>query len=122
VIDMNLSPEWSARLASEGHDAVHWRDVGSASASDDAIMDWAADEDRIVLTADHDFAAAIATRALAAPSVVQLRTSNTDPDGVGAFVLQCISVAAEELRGGAILTIDSGRARLRRGPGTFTGE
>jgi predicted nuclease of predicted toxin-antitoxin system len=113
---MNLSPEWVAVLAHEGHDILHWRDIGSQSAPDDEIMDWAAREQRVVLTADHGFAAAIAMRGLSAPSVVQLRTGSTDPNDAGSFVIHCVAAAESELSGGAILTIDAGRARLRRGP------
>jgi hypothetical protein len=51
VVDMNLSPEWVALLANEGHDILHWRDIGLESAGDDEIMDWAAHEQRVVLTA-----------------------------------------------------------------------
>jgi predicted nuclease of predicted toxin-antitoxin system len=114
---MNLSPEWAAFLVQQGHAAVHWREVGAHSAPDQEIMDWAANDQRAVLTADHDFAAAVATRGLSAPSVVQLRMANTDPRSIGSFVSQCISAAARELTGGAILTIELGHARLRPGFG-----
>ena len=113
---MNLSPEWIGLLAAHGHDAVHWKDVSTIAAPDDAIIAWAQAHQRIVFTADLDFAAKVATRKLTAPSVVQLRCDNTDPLVVGRFVAQSISAAGAALDGGAILTIDSGNARLRPGP------
>ncbi|MFD0934518.1 DUF5615 family PIN-like protein [Methylobacterium trifolii] len=120
MIDVNLSPEWTGVLSAEGHDAVHWRDVGATDASDDHILAWAVQEDRIVLTADLDFATAVATRGLKAPSVVQLRAVSTDPSIVGRFVTQSIANAGPALGGGAILTIDSGQARLRPGLGAIS--
>jgi predicted nuclease of predicted toxin-antitoxin system len=116
---MNLSAEWVAILARQGDDVLHWRDVGADSAPDDNIIEWATKEQRVVFTADLDFAAAVATRGLTAPSIVQLRTGSTDPNDVGAFVASCIAAAESQLFGGAILTIDPGHARLRRGPGHF---
>lgn len=116
---MNLSAEWVVVLARQGHDVLHWRDVGSGNAPDDEIMDWAAHKERVIFTADHDFAAAVAMGGLSGPTVVQLRTGSTDPNDVGSFVINCIAAAEGELFGGAILTIDPGRARLRRGPGHF---
>ena len=103
-------------LATSGHDAVHWRDVG-ASAPDDEIITWATGEQRVVLMADLDFAAAVAMRGLSAPTVVQLRSGSTDPNDVASIVLRSIDAAGVELTGGAILTIDSGSARLRAGLG-----
>ncbi|WP_375456495.1 DUF5615 family PIN-like protein [uncultured Methylobacterium sp.] len=120
VIDVNLSPEWVGLLATQGHDVVHWRDIGAIDASDDDILAWAVQEDRIVLTADLDFATAVATRGLRAPSVVQVRAGSTDPSVVGGFVVQSIANAGPALGGGAILTIDPGQARLRPGLGAIS--
>ena len=120
VVDVNLSPEWSDLLAGHGHDALHWRDVGPTDAPDDAIIAWAVVENRIVFTADLDFAAAVATRGLTAPSVVQLRLNSTDPLTVGDFVVRSIAAAGRALDGGAILTIDPGHARLRPGFGAIS--
>jgi predicted nuclease of predicted toxin-antitoxin system len=117
VVDMNLSPDWAALLAANGHDAVHWRDVGAGSAPDEEIMAWAAYERRVVLTADHDFAAALALGGRSAPSVVQLRTGSTAPELIGPVVLSALATAEDDLQAGAILTIGAGKARLRRAPG-----
>ncbi len=116
VVDMNPSPEWTHLLNPHGHDAVHWLAIGAQDTSDDDIIAWAAQEGRAVFTADLDFAAAIATRGLTAPDVVQLRSGSTDPVEVGHFVAQSIAAAGSKLSGGAILTIDPGHARLRAGP------
>lgn len=41
LLDMNLSPEWARFLEQEGFEAVHWASVGSPTASDADIMEWA---------------------------------------------------------------------------------
>ncbi|WP_240539983.1 DUF5615 family PIN-like protein [Salinarimonas soli] len=116
MVDMNLSPLWCDVLQAHGHEAVHWRSLGPGHASDDVILAWAVEHGFDVLTADLDFAAAVTSRAMAAPSVVQLRAGSTDPDEVGAFVARSIAAAGSKLAGGAILTIERGQARLRTGP------
>lgn len=118
VVNVNPAPDWAYLLAGQGHDAVHWRDVGATDASDDDIIAWTVQESRIVFTADLDFATAVATRGLKAPSIVQLCLESTDPLTVDDFVFRSIA-AGKALDGGAILTIDSGQARLRPSFGTI---
>jgi predicted nuclease of predicted toxin-antitoxin system len=113
---MNLSPLWVQEVGARGHDAVHWRDIGSDRAEDAEIIAWAIAESRAVLTADLDFGAAVVRHNLSAPVVVQLRTPSTDPDDVGAIALHAIETAGPGLAGGAILTIEPASARLRSGP------
>lgn len=113
---MNLSPAWVAELAANGHEAVHWRDIGATDAPDEDIVRWAALSGRTVFTADCDFGAIVVALGPGAPSVVQLRTGSTNPARVGAFALRAIEMAKTALREGAVLTIEPGRTRLRHLP------
>jgi len=113
VVDMNLSPAWRDVLTDAGHDAVHWSDVGSPSASDEAILGWAADHDRVVVTSDLDFGSMLATSARNKPSVIQLRQGRHDPDSMGSTLLAAIDVTASDLLKGAILTVDPSRHQVR---------
>ena len=113
---MNLSPAWVQSLKEAGHDAIHWRDVGSVDASDDEILAWSARDERTILTADLDFGAAVATRRLASPAIVQLRTASTDPHDIASLVIKTLAAVGERLTGGAILTIENDNIRLRPAP------
>ena len=113
VVDMNLTPAWVPYLASLGHDAVHWSEIGAEDAPDTDIIDWARIHDRAVMTADLDFGIALARSDATAPSVIQLRTGSTLPGRVGSLVARAIDGARADLHSGALLTIETGRVRLR---------
>lgn len=67
----------------------------------------------IVLSHDLDFSAILAATGGDRPSVAQVRAENIDPDVIGAAVIDALKQVASELEAGALLTIDSSRARLR---------
>jgi predicted nuclease of predicted toxin-antitoxin system len=76
-------------------------------------MQWAKANDRIIITSDLDFGAMLATSGLKGPSVVQLRGDSTLPSRVGSVVLRALAKAEAELTAGALLSIDTQRARVR---------
>lgn len=82
LIDMNLSPRWTAALRSAGIEATHWSEVGGATASYEAILDWAGRNGHIVLTHDLDFSAILAASGGNTPSVIQLRSETLQPEAL----------------------------------------
>lgn len=113
LIDMNLSPEWVDRLADAGIDAVHWVAVGVPDAADADIMRRARDEDRIVPTHDLDFGAILAATNGTKPSVVQIRADDVRPAAIGEVVVRMLLSFQQDLREGALITIEPGRTRSR---------
>lgn len=80
LVDENLSPALAASLVADGHDAVHVNDVGLSHRPDAQILGWAAQQDRTVITADHDFHEHLFVLGAAGPSVVRL--SQRGPDAL----------------------------------------
>ena len=113
LIDMNLSPRWVRTLAEAGIEAEHWSNIGEAKAADVAIMRFARDHGYIVLTHDLDFSAILAATQGEKPSVVQIRSEDVSPEGVGKPVIDALRQTSDQLDEGALLTVDPGRARLR---------
>lgn len=113
LIDMNLSPAWADFLTGAGFTAVHWSNEGAPDASDREIMAWASENSFIILTADLDFSAILAATQRRSPSVILLRSGSLALETVGSAVLDAIRQAREELVGGAIVSVDVEKARIR---------
>ncbi|MHC4849774.1 MAG: DUF5615 family PIN-like protein [Planctomycetota bacterium] len=113
LLDMNLAPRWCEVFVERGYEARHWSDVGPHDAPDGELMNWARDNEHVILTHDLDFGALLALTYLDGPSVIQIRTIEPLPETVGTRLFQAIDQHQDELKRGALLTIDAARARVR---------
>ena len=113
LVDVNLPPEWIARLAQRGYEAVHWSTIGAVTASDHEILTWAIDHGFAVLTHDLDFAAILAATSDRAPSVVQVRIHDVLADTSFEVITAALSAHDEQLAAGALLSIDETGSRVR---------
>lgn len=113
LIDMNLAPRWMQVFNQAGWEAVHWSHLGAPNASDWDVMNWAKSNGYIVFTHDLDFSAMLAATQGEGPSIVQVRTQNILPEAIGNIVIDSMKRSKDELKKGAIVTIDPGRARIR---------
>lgn len=73
LLDANLSPAVAAALNDAGCEASHVADVGPLRASDDEILELAASNDCVVITADADFPIMLALRGAERSSVILVR-------------------------------------------------
>jgi predicted nuclease of predicted toxin-antitoxin system len=117
LIDNALSPRLAEQLRAAGHDALHVRDYELQSAADEEIFDLAAAEDRILVSADTDFAMLLATRRASRPSVVLFRRSTERrPEQQAALLLANRDAVTDELEAGAVAVFEPRRIRIRRLP------
>lgn len=114
LVDANLSVAVAARLRDAGHEAVHVRELGLAAANDEAILQAAADDRRVVVSEDTDFGALLARSHATTPSYVLLRTGEPlTPDQQAALLLVNLPRLETELDSGCVVVIGRGRVRLR---------
>jgi predicted nuclease of predicted toxin-antitoxin system len=117
LLDANLSPGVARLLKEVGHDAIHVADIGLLTATDPEILQTAAKEERILLTADSDFGALLALGSLASPSVLLLRSADhLRPNEQAELMAANLPQIAEDLEKGAIVSLTSDRLRIRELP------
>ncbi len=113
VLDMNMSPRLTPMLAGAGVEAVAWSSLGAADEADPRIMAYAAAHDYIVLTNDLDFGLLLSATNATAPSVVQVRLDNLDPERIGGRLIDVLREFRAELAAGALVTVDPNKTRVR---------
>lgn len=117
LVDNAISPLLATELQRSGHDAIHVRDSGLHTAADVIIFNRAAQEDRILVSADTDFGALLALREETKPSFILFRRrSGRQPIQQAQLLLENLPSIADVLRQGAIVVFEDDRIRIRELP------
>jgi predicted nuclease of predicted toxin-antitoxin system len=113
LLDMNLPLKLADLLTEKGIETAHWFNIGAPNAKDSIIMEYARKNDYIVASYDLDFSAILAVTHGQKPSVVQIRAQDLQTERTAEMIVFALRQNADELEKGAILSIDTKRARVR---------
>ena len=96
-----------------GHDVCRVTDLLPAMASDEAILECAVQEKRIILTQDLDGTSIIALSGRKTPSLASLRLASARVESVNDALQRIRPILQHELDLGALITVEDHRIRLR---------
>lgn len=117
LVDHSLSPAVAEKLRQAGHDSVHVRRYGIHKADDEVLFDRAAQEVRVLVSADTDFARILATRKTTKPSVILFRRdTHRRPDAQASLLLANLPTISDLLDHGAIIIFEENRLLSRAAP------
>ncbi len=117
LIDNALSPVLADKLRAAGHDSIHVRQYALQAATDEAIFERAADENRVLISADTDFGRILAFRNVDKPSVIIFRWPMLrKPEDQFMVLLKNLPNVLEDLESGALVIIEESRVRVRSLP------
>lgn len=117
LIDNALSPEEAKALKEAGYDALHVRELGLQTASDEQIFESAIKEQRVLISADTDFGTLLTVKKSHFPSVILFRhDSERRPEKQAPLILKNLSSIKDPLQKGSIVVFERGRIRLRSLP------
>ena len=113
LLDMNLSPAFVPFLQKEGYKVIHWVQVGKPDSPDVEILEYAKQNDLIVLTHDLYFGAILAATQSVSPSVLQIRIQDISPEKSLSLLLGALVEFKELLLKGALVSIKEATSRAR---------
>ena len=117
LVDNALSPVLAQLLRDHGHDAVHVRDYNIQDEDDKVVFARAADESRVVVSADTDFGGLLAFQQSSRPSFILFRGRvSRRPESLAGLLLSHLPGLEGILALGAIVVFEPSRIRVRNLP------
>ena len=116
LANLYIAPRTVQLLRSLGHDVLRVTDLLLVTASNETIVERAAQDERIILTQNLDMTAIIALLRPQYPSLVTLRLSSVRIEFVNTILQRTLPILEQDLLQGAFVTIEDSRVRLRRLP------
>ena len=113
LLDQGVARGAAAELRAEGFDAVHAGEIGMATSTDEELVAHARGEGRVVITLDADFHTLLVLSNAVSPSVVRVRIQGLRGVDFALLVERVLALCHDDLRAGAMVTVDEHSVRVR---------
>lgn len=109
LLDQGLPPLTAELLRERGIDAIHVSEIGYSRAKDPKIIELAQTNNRIIVTLDADYHAAIALTSAPSPSVIWIRVVNLRAAEYVEIIIPILNEYKDMLINGILITMRSDR-------------
>lgn len=113
LLDENLKPSFSHALVRLGFEASHVYELGLKGSPDEKLLAFARSHGWIIITYDLDFTTLVATQNAKGPSVISIRLSLLTEALFIEIMSQCVTLFANEIEIGCLITCDNSGFRIR---------
>ena len=113
LVDMNLSPRIVIDLSQQGWDILRVSQVLPMDTEDSEILEFARQQNRVIITQDLDFSSLLALGGYEKPSLITFRLSLPDPEAITRKLLELLPHIEDRLAEGCAVTIDDRKVRVR---------
>jgi predicted nuclease of predicted toxin-antitoxin system len=116
LADMNISPQTVSELREKSIKIVRVSEIMDVRTSDDRILNYALENNKILITYDLDFSTLMAIKGFDRPSIINLRLDNAKPHLVTIRLIEVIEEMKKEILEGVIISVDEISIRYRKLP------
>ena len=113
LLDQCIPRGAAGALRDAGLDAVHTGECDLSTASDSAILSFAREQQRIIISLDSDFHLLMARENATSPSVIRIRQEGLRTEAVTSLILSILDPCKEDLLHGALVSATQEQVRIR---------
>ena len=116
LLDQGLPRSAASLLRDEGWDVLHTGDIGLSRSTDRQILEFARNEQRVIITLDSDFHTILALTNASTPSVIRIRLEGLRGPDLALLIKRIWSRVEPQVKKGAMVTVTESGIRIRNIP------
>jgi predicted nuclease of predicted toxin-antitoxin system len=116
LLDQGLPRSAASLLRDEGWDVLHTGDIGLSRSTDRQILEFARNEQRVIITLDSDFHTILALTNASTPSVIRIRLEGLRGPDLALLIKKIWPRVEPQVKKGAMVTVTESGIRIRNIP------
>jgi len=116
LLDQGLPRSAASLLRDEGWDVLHTGDIGLSRSTDRQILEFAQNEQRVIITLDSDFHTILALTNASTPSVIRIRLEGLRGPDLALLIKKIWPRVEPQVKKGAMVTVTESGIRIRNIP------